>query len=59
MGVIYLFVGFFVLFKQGGRAPYALHFATFCLAAFVFLFYTPVGSYRDSIWRSFSSTTPL
>jgi len=47
MGLIYLLVGFFVLFKQGGRAPYALHFATFCLAAFVFLFYSPVGSYRD------------
>ena len=47
IGLIFLFVGFFVLFKQGGRAPYALHFATFCLAAFVFLFYTPVGSYRD------------
>jgi len=47
MGLVYLFVGFFVLFKQGGRAPYALHFATFCLAAFVFLFYSPVGSYRD------------
>jgi PAS domain S-box-containing protein len=47
IGLIYLFVGFFVLFKQGGRAPFALHFATFCLAAFVFLFYTPVGSYRD------------
>jgi len=47
LGVIYLFVGFFVLFKQGGRAPYVLHFATFCLAAFVFLFYSPVGSYRD------------
>jgi len=47
IGVIFLCVGFFVLFKQGGRAPYALHFATFCLAAFVFLFYTPVGSYRD------------
>ena len=47
IGLVYLFVGFFVLFKQGGRAPYALHFATFCLAAFVFLFYTPVGSYRD------------
>ena len=47
LGVVYLFVGFFVLFKQGGRAPYALHFATFCLTAFVFLFYTPVGSYRD------------
>ncbi|HEX7331418.1 MAG TPA: ATP-binding protein [Pyrinomonadaceae bacterium] len=47
LGVVYLFVGFFVLFKQAGRAPYVLHFATFCLAAFVFLFYTPVGSYRD------------
>ena len=47
LGLVYLFVGFFVLFKQGGRAPYALHFATFCLAAFVFLFYTPTGSYRD------------
>jgi two-component system, NtrC family, sensor kinase len=47
IGLVYLFVGFFVLFKQGGRAPYVLHFATFCLAAFVFLFYAPVGSYRD------------
>jgi len=47
IGVIFLFVGFFVLFKQGGRAPYALHFATFCLAAFVCFFYTSVGSYRD------------
>lgn len=47
LGLAYLFVGFFVLFKQGGRAPFVLHFATFCLAAFVFLFYTPVGSYRD------------
>ena len=47
IGVLYLFVGFFVLFKQGGRAPYALHFATFCLAAFVFHFYTPVGAYDD------------
>jgi two-component system NtrC family sensor kinase len=47
IGLVYLFVGFFVLFKQGGRAPFVLHFATFCLAAFVFLFFTPVGSYRD------------
>lgn len=47
IGLVYLFVGFFVLFKQGGHAPYALHFATLCLAAFVFHFYTPVGSYRD------------
>jgi PAS domain S-box-containing protein len=47
IGVLYLLVGFFVLFKQGGRAPYALHFATFCLAAFVFHFYTPTGAYDD------------
>jgi two-component system, NtrC family, sensor kinase len=47
IGVIFLLVGFFVLLKQGGRAPFVLHFATFCLAAFVFLFYTPVGSFRD------------
>ena len=47
IGLVYLFVGFFVLFKQGGRAPFALHFATLCLAAFVFHFYTEVGTYRD------------
>lgn len=47
IGLVYLFVGFFVLFKQGGRAPFVLHFATLCLAAFVFHFYTPVGTYRD------------
>ena len=47
IGIVFLVVGFFVLFKQGGRAPFALHFATWCLAAFVFLFYIPVGSYRD------------
>jgi two-component system NtrC family sensor kinase len=47
LGLVYLFVGFFVLFKQGGRAPYVLHFATVCLVAFVFHFYTETGSYRD------------
>ncbi|HEX6716668.1 MAG TPA: ATP-binding protein [Pyrinomonadaceae bacterium] len=47
LGIIFLFVGFFVLFKQGGRAPFVLPFATLCLTAFVFLFYTPVSSYRD------------
>jgi two-component system NtrC family sensor kinase len=47
IGLVYLFVGFFVLFKQGGRAPFALHFASLCLAAFVFHFYTPLGTYRD------------
>ena len=47
IGLAFLLVGFFVLFKQGGRAPYVLHFATVCLAAFVFLFYTPTATYRD------------
>jgi PAS domain S-box-containing protein len=47
LGLVFLFVGFFVLFKQGGQAPYALQFATFSLTAFVFLFYTPVGRYDD------------
>ncbi|HLL77254.1 MAG TPA: ATP-binding protein [Pyrinomonadaceae bacterium] len=47
VGVVYLFVGFFVLFKQGERAPYVLHFATLCLTAFVFHFYKPVGFYED------------
>ena len=47
IGLVYLFVGFFVLFRQGGRAPFVLHFATWCLTAFVLHFYTPVGSYRD------------
>ncbi|HLE62151.1 MAG TPA: ATP-binding protein [Pyrinomonadaceae bacterium] len=47
IGVVYLLVGFFVLFRQGGRAPFVLHFATWCLTAFVLHFYTPTGSYRD------------
>ena len=47
IGIVYLIVGFFVLFKQGGRAPYVLHFATLCLTAFVFHFFTSVGHYRD------------
>lgn len=47
VGLVYLLVGFFVLFKQGGRAPFALHFATFCLAAFVYHCFTPIGTYKD------------
>jgi two-component system NtrC family sensor kinase len=47
IGLVYLFVGFFVLFKQGGRAPFALHFASLCLAAFVFHSYSQIGTYRD------------
>ncbi len=47
IGIVYLCVGFFVLFKQGGRAPFVIHFAVLCLTAFVFHSYTPLGSYRD------------
>ena len=47
IGLVYLFVGFFVLFKQGGRAPFAVHFAGLCLAAFVFHSYAEIGTYRD------------
>jgi PAS domain S-box-containing protein len=47
IGLAYLLIGFFVLFRQGGRVPFVLHFATLCLTAFVFHFYTPTGAYRD------------
>jgi two-component system NtrC family sensor kinase len=47
IGVVYLLVGLFVLFKQGGRAPFVIHFTTLCLAAFVLHFYRPVGFYED------------
>src|ERR1051325_1340829 len=47
IGVTYLVIGLFVIFRQGGRAPFVLHFAWLCLAAFVFHFYTPLGTYRD------------
>jgi hypothetical protein len=47
IGVVYLLVGLFVFFKQGGRAPFALHFATLCLVAFVFNFYKPYGGLED------------
>ncbi len=36
VGIVWLGVGIFVLFKQGGHAPFVLHFAIICLAAFVF-----------------------
>ena len=47
VGLIYLLVGLFVLFKQGERAPYVLHFASLCLAAFVFHFFKPYGELKD------------
>lgn len=39
VGVVWLGVGIFVLFKQGAHAPFVLHFANICLAAFVFHVY--------------------
>jgi PAS domain S-box-containing protein len=47
IGLAYLFIALFVIFRQGGRAPFVLHFAGLCIAAFVFHFYTPIGTYKD------------
>jgi PAS domain S-box-containing protein len=47
IGIVYLFVGLFVLFKQGGRAPFVFHFAAMCLTAFVFHCFKPIGAYED------------
>jgi PAS domain S-box-containing protein len=47
VGVVYLLVGLFVLFRQGERAPFVLHFTALCVCAFVFHFYKPYGSYED------------
>jgi two-component system NtrC family sensor kinase len=47
IGLVYLCIGLFVIFRQGGRAPFVLHFAGLCIVAFVFHFYTPLGTYKD------------
>ncbi|MGI8788274.1 MAG: ATP-binding protein [Pyrinomonadaceae bacterium] len=47
VGLIWLGVGIFVLFKQGSRSPFILHFAIICLAAFVFHVYKPIGLGED------------
>lgn len=47
VGVIWLGVGIFVLFKQGSRSPFVLHFATVCLAAFIFHSYRAIGIGKD------------
>ncbi len=47
VGIIWLAVGIFVLFKQGSHSPFVLHFATVCLAAFVFHVYKPIGLGED------------
>jgi PAS domain S-box-containing protein len=47
VGLVWLGVGTFVLFKQGSQAPFVLHFALVCLAAFVFHVYKPIGLNED------------
>lgn len=47
VGCIWLGVGMFVLFKQGSRSPFVIHFATVCLAAFVFHVYRPLNLGQD------------
>src|SRR5215471_15970112 len=47
IGLVYLCIGLFVIFRQGGRAPFVLHFAGLSIVAFVFHFYTPLGTYKD------------
>ncbi|HEX6124755.1 MAG TPA: PAS domain S-box protein, partial [Pyrinomonadaceae bacterium] len=47
VGLIWLGVGIFVLFKQGSRSPFVLHFAMVCLAAFVFHVYRSLNLGQD------------
>jgi len=47
VGLVWFGVGIFVLFKQGSHAPFVLHFAIVCLAAFVFHTYKPIGLGQD------------
>ena len=47
VGAIWLAIGVFVLLKQGSRSPFVLHFATVCLAAFVFHSYRAIGLGQD------------
>jgi len=47
VGLVWFGVGIFVLFKQGSNSPFVLHFATVCLAAFVFHVYRPLNLGQD------------
>jgi PAS domain S-box-containing protein len=47
VGIVWLGVGIFVLFKQGSSSPFVLHFAMVCLTAFVFHAYRAIGTGRD------------
>ncbi len=47
VGLIWLSIGVFVLLKQGSRSPFVLHFASVCLAAYVFHSYRTIGLGED------------
>ena len=47
VGLIWLGVGIFVLFKQGSSSPFVLHFACVCLAASTFHTYRSLGPGED------------
>lgn len=47
VGLVWLGVGAFVLFKQGSRSPFVVHFATICLTAFVFHVYRSLNLGQD------------
>jgi PAS domain S-box-containing protein len=47
VGIIWLGVGGFVLFKQGSRSPFVIHFASICVAAFVFHVYRSLNTGQD------------
>ena len=47
VGLVWFGVGIFVLFKQGSQSPFVIHFATVCLAAFVFHTYRSIGTEQD------------
>lgn len=47
VGLVYLGVGLFVLFKQGSSVPFVLHFSALCLTAFIIHVYKPLGAGED------------
>ncbi len=47
VGLVWLGIGLFVLFKQGSRSPFVIHFALLCLTAFVFHVYRPINTGQD------------
>ncbi|MCS6873805.1 MAG: ATP-binding protein [Pyrinomonadaceae bacterium] len=47
VGFFWLATAVFVFFKQGSSSPFVLHFVAFCLMAFVFHVYNPIGTGED------------